>query len=56
MGEAGRKRVEQHFTTAKMAEAMLKVYREMVSEPCQVGARAKRPQAEEAIAVPAKWA
>jgi rhamnosyl/mannosyltransferase len=56
MGEAGRARVEQHFTTAKMAEAMLKVYQEMVSEPCRAGARAKLPQAGEAVAVPAKWA
>jgi glycosyltransferase involved in cell wall biosynthesis len=56
MGEAGRARVEQHFTTAKMAEAMLKVYQEIVSEPCGAGAHAKRPQAREAVAVPAKWA
>jgi glycosyltransferase involved in cell wall biosynthesis len=57
MGEAGRIRVEQHFTTAKMAEAMLQVYQGMMGEPCRVGARAKRPQAEEAVAVvPAKWA
>ena len=55
MGEAGRARVGQHFTTAKMAEAMLKVYQEMVSEPCRAGAR-KLPQAGEAVAVPAKWA
>ena len=32
MGEAGRARVEQHFTSRKMAEAMLQVYRETLSE------------------------
>lgn len=32
MGEAGRLRVEQHFTSEKMAEAMLKVYQETLSE------------------------
>ena len=31
MGEAGRVRVEQHFTSAKMAEAMLQVYQETLS-------------------------
>ena len=31
MGEAGRVRVEQHFTSAKMAEAMLQVYGETLS-------------------------
>lgn len=32
MGEAGRLRVEQHFTSIKMAEAMLQVYQEAVGE------------------------
>jgi glycosyltransferase involved in cell wall biosynthesis len=32
MGEAGRLRVEQQFTSAKMAEAMLQVYQEALSE------------------------
>ena len=32
MGAAGRVRVEQHFTSAKMAEAMLQVYQEALSE------------------------
>jgi len=32
MGEAGRARVEQHFTSARMAEAMLHVYQETLSE------------------------
>jgi len=31
MGEAGRVRVEQHFTSAKMAEAMLQVYQETLN-------------------------
>ena len=32
MGEAGRMRVEQHFTSAKMAEAMLQVYQETLNQ------------------------
>ena len=32
MGQAGRARVEQHFTSAKMAEGMLQVYEEALSE------------------------
>jgi rhamnosyl/mannosyltransferase len=32
MGEAGRARVEQQFTSEKMAEAMLQVYQEALSE------------------------
>jgi glycosyltransferase involved in cell wall biosynthesis len=32
MGAAGRVRVEQHFTSARMAEAMLQVYQEALSE------------------------
>ena len=32
MGAAGRLRVEQHFTSAKMAETMLQVYQEALSE------------------------
>lgn len=35
MGEAGRARVEQHFTSAKMAEGMLEVYQEALSESYQ---------------------
>ncbi|MGB8890300.1 MAG: glycosyltransferase [Candidatus Korobacteraceae bacterium] len=35
MGEAGRARVEQYFTSAKMAEAMLQVYQEVLSESYQ---------------------
>ncbi len=56
MGEAGRMRVEQHFTSTRMAEAMLQVYQEMLSEPCRADVPAKHPQSEEAVAVPAKWA
>ncbi len=32
MGQAGRERVEQQFSSAKMAEAMVQVYREVLSE------------------------
>jgi glycosyltransferase involved in cell wall biosynthesis len=32
MGEAGRERVERQFSSAKMAEAMLQVYQEVLSE------------------------
>ena len=32
MGEAGRARVEQHFTSARMAENMLQVYQETLNE------------------------
>jgi glycosyltransferase involved in cell wall biosynthesis len=56
MGEAGRWRVERHFTSTKMAEAMLEVYREMLQEPHRAGVPAKHPQAEEAVEYPAKWA
>jgi glycosyltransferase involved in cell wall biosynthesis len=56
MGDAGHARVEQHFTSTKMAEAMLQVYQEMVSEPYRVSVPAKPPHAEEAVASPAKWA
>ncbi len=55
MGEAGRLRVEQHFTSAKMAEAMLQVYQEMLHEPCFAPVPAKHPhaEAEEVVASPA---
>ena len=58
MGEAGRIRVEQHFTSAKMGEAMLQVYQEMLHEPCIAPVSAKNPhaEAEEVVASPAKWA
>ncbi|HXZ32209.1 MAG TPA: glycosyltransferase [Terriglobales bacterium] len=56
MGEAGRLRVEQHFTSAKMAETMLQVYREMLTEPCRSGAPAAllRAEEEEVVVSPAK--
>jgi glycosyltransferase involved in cell wall biosynthesis len=56
MGEAGRRRVEQHFTATKMAAAMLEVYREMLKEPCRADVPAMLPHAEEVVARPAKWA
>jgi glycosyltransferase involved in cell wall biosynthesis len=56
MGEAGRMRVEQHFTSTKMAAAMLQVYREMLNGPCWAGVPVKHPQREEVVARPAKWA
>jgi len=56
IGEAGRRRVEEHFTSTRMAEAMLQVYQEMLDQPCRSGVPAKRPQSEEAVAVPAKLA
>jgi rhamnosyl/mannosyltransferase len=56
MGEAGRARVEQHFTSTRMAEAMLEVYREMLNEPCRAGVPAKPPLADDVVARPAKLA
>ncbi len=56
MGDAGRARVEKQFTSTRMAEAMLQVYEEMVGEPSRADVPAKRPQSEEAVEVPAKWA
>jgi hypothetical protein len=56
LGEAGRMRVEQHFTSTRMAEALLQVYQEMLSEPCRAAVPAKPPQPEEVVAAPAKWA
>lgn len=55
MGEAGRMRVEQHFTSTQMAEAMLQVYQEMVDGCCQT-IPVKLPQAEEVVESSAKWA
>ena len=56
MGEAGRIRVEQHFTSTRMAEVMLQVYRDMLQERCIIPDAAKRPNSEEAEVVvhPAK--
>jgi rhamnosyl/mannosyltransferase len=52
MGEAGRMRVAQHFTSTKMAEAILQVYQEMLHEPCFAVAPAKHRdlEAEEVVA------
>jgi glycosyltransferase involved in cell wall biosynthesis len=56
MGDAGRMRVEQHFTSTKMAEATLQVYQEMLNEPCRSGVPPKLPHGEEedVVASPAK--
>jgi rhamnosyl/mannosyltransferase len=56
MGEAGRLRVEQQFTSTKMAEALLHVYQEMLDEPCRAAVPAKPPQADDVVARPAKLA
>jgi rhamnosyl/mannosyltransferase len=56
MGEAGRERVEQYFTSTRMAEAMLDVYQEMLNEPCRAGVPAKPPQADDVVVRPAKLA
>jgi glycosyltransferase involved in cell wall biosynthesis len=56
MGEAGRIRVEEQFTSTKMAEAMLQVYQEMLDEPCRVGVPVKPAHADEVVARPAKLA
>jgi hypothetical protein len=56
MGEAGRKRVEQNFTSTRMAAALLQVYQEMLSDPCRADVPSKHPQSEEVVTVPAKWA
>jgi glycosyltransferase involved in cell wall biosynthesis len=56
MGETGRLRVEQHFTSTKMAEAMLDVYQEMLDEPCRAGVPAKPPLPDDVVARPAKLA
>jgi glycosyltransferase involved in cell wall biosynthesis len=56
MGDAGRARVEQHFTSTRMAAAMLQVYQELLKEPCLVDVPAIRPHPEEVVVRPAKWA
>ncbi len=58
MGEAGRSRVEQDFTSTKMAEAMLLVYEEMLNQPHRATVAATLPHAatEEVVAGSAKWA
>jgi rhamnosyl/mannosyltransferase len=44
MGEAGRARVEQHFTSAKMGEAMLHVYQEALSESYRAVKTVEEPE------------
>ena len=56
MGEAGRLRVEQHFTSTKMAAALLQVYQEMMDQPCRGGVLVKHAHAEDLVARPAKSA
>lgn len=56
MGAAGRDRVEEQFTSTKMAESMLQVYQDVVSQPAWTTVRSKAPQPEEMAARPAKSA
>jgi len=56
MGEAGRMRVEQHFTSTKMAAAMLQVYQEVLNKSCRTSVPVRRPHPEDVVASPAKWA
>ncbi|MGA8428580.1 MAG: glycosyltransferase [Candidatus Sulfotelmatobacter sp.] len=56
MGEAGRGRVEQQFTSTKMAEAMLQVYEEMLEMPFRSGVPVKPAHSEDAVVRPAKLA
>jgi len=50
MGAAGRMRVEQHFTSTRMAAAMLEVYEEMLNQPCRKGVTGKRVHCGEVVA------
>ena len=56
MGEAGRMRVEENFTSTKMAEALLQVYQETLAEPCMANVPAKPPLTDDVVARPAKLA
>ncbi len=56
MGEAGRSRVEQQFTSTKMAEAMLQVYEEMLEMPFRSGVPVKSAHSEDVVVRPAKLA
>jgi rhamnosyl/mannosyltransferase len=56
MGEAGRVRVEENFTSTKMAEAMLQVYQEMLEQTCLAGMPAKPAHGEDVVVRPAKLA
>jgi rhamnosyl/mannosyltransferase len=44
LGEAGRLRVERQFTSEKMAEAMLQVYREVLSESYETAVAMEQPE------------
>jgi glycosyltransferase involved in cell wall biosynthesis len=52
MGDAGRERVEQHFTSARMAASLLQIYQELVTEPYWQEVPAKRPRSEGVLAGP----
>jgi len=52
MGEAGRMRVEQNFTSTRMAAAMLEVYEEMLNQPCRKRVTGKRPPHSEDMVAP----
>jgi rhamnosyl/mannosyltransferase len=56
MGEAGRARVEQQFTSTKMAEAMMQVYEEMAAQPCRNNIPVKHAHPEELVVRPVKSA
>ena len=60
MGAAGRKRVEKHFTSERMAAGLMEVYRAVVGERAGEeiwqGVPAKRPRSEEALAAGEKYA
>jgi spore maturation protein CgeB len=60
MGAAGRKRVEKHFTSERMAAGLMEVYRAVVGERAGEeiwqGVPAKRPRSEEAVAAGEKYA
>jgi len=57
LGEAGRMRVEQNFTSTRMAAAMFEIYEEMLNQPSLKGVMGKRPpHSEEMVAPQAKSA
>jgi hypothetical protein len=47
-------RVEQHFTSTRMAAAMLQVYQEMLNQPCREGVTGKRAHSGDVVARQAK--
>ena len=52
LGEAGRQRVEQQFTSTKMAASLLQIYQELVTEPYWQEVPAKRPRSEGVLTTP----